>query len=106
MTQRWNLSRAVMTAIVRSPIGRLMPGVGLIRYRAADQRLITLPVGIAAGSDGALMVTVGAASKKTWWHHFRAPAAADVFHDGKWVPMTGVLDDVITDDTRHVRLAA
>lgn len=93
-----------MSALIQSPVGRLLPRVGLIRYRSADDRLITLPVEIADGGDGGPVVTVARSSQKTWWKHFRTSAPVEVFRRGMWATMHGSLEDRVSGDTRYVRL--
>lgn len=93
-----------MVWLVQSPLGRLMPRVGLLRYQSADGRLITLPVEIADGADGALSVAVARSSQKTWWRHFRSAAPVEVYRRGVWTPMRGTLEDRVSGDTRYVQL--
>ncbi|GAA0805793.1 hypothetical protein [Spirilliplanes yamanashiensis] len=60
-----------------------------IRYTSARGRAVALPVAYRRAGEGALLVTVGRAGRKTWWRHFRhGPRPCRVLLRGRVVPAT------------------
>ena len=84
------VTNAVVAAVLRSPLHRLLSGsTDLIRYRARQSgKEVTTPTQYAQRGDE-VVILVGRPESKTWWRSFRTDHDLEVLIRGSWVPMTG-----------------
>jgi hypothetical protein len=82
-------NRVVLRALTTDVGQRLFGRLCALRYTGRRTgRTVTPPVGFAAcGTD--VMVLVGHADIKQWWHNFRGGHPAELFIDGRWRPARG-----------------
>ncbi len=75
----------IISAIVRSPLHRLMSGtVILLRFRGRKSgQTYTIPVQYAR-SDGELILFAMGAARKQWWRNLRAHPEVNVLLQGVW----------------------
>ncbi|GGR87867.1 hypothetical protein GCM10010169_35140 [Micromonospora fulviviridis] len=77
------VNRLILAALRSRRLHGLLDGqLCEVRYRAADGRLVSLPV-LYATTNGRYVVLVGDASDKRWWRHFRRPAEVQVCRGGR-----------------------
>ena len=80
MPPRW--VNRLMGMMLRSPFGRLIPGVMLISYRGRRSgRRLSTPVEYVRAGDR-VVVVVGRAKAKQWWRNVRADPEVDVHLEG------------------------
>lgn len=84
------VTNAVVAAVLRSPLDRLVSGsTDLIRYRARQSgNEVTTPTQYARRGEE-VVILVARAESKRWWRSFRTDHDLDVLLRGSWVPMTG-----------------
>ena len=86
-----SFANACVATVLRSPFHRVMSGsTDLIRFRGRRTgREITMPTQYAeCGSD--VVILVGRADTKTWWHNFGTERDLDILIRGRWSSMTAI----------------
>jgi hypothetical protein len=94
----------VLQALSTAAGRRILPGLCGLRYVGRRTgRTVVLPVAHAAcGTD--VMVLVGRAATKRWWHNFHGGHPAELLIDGRWRAARG---EVVTSDrVEYPRLLA
>lgn len=84
------VGNAVVSAVLRSPLHRLLSGsTDLITYTGRRSgRSFTTPTQYAQrGAD--VVILVGRPEAKTWWRNFKSERDLNVLVRGRWLPMTG-----------------
>ena len=97
--------REITLWMLAGPLGRHSTLIG-VRYRARDGKQVALPVQAAPDGAGGFVVAVADASHKSWWRHFRQPAALEVLTGGRWRPATAVVAEEGADAGDRSRYAA
>lgn len=97
------MRRLMLWAIARG-FGR-RSGLTGVRYLSRGWKAVALPV--QGARDGMRMdVAVASPSHKTWWRHFREPAALEVLLDGRWRAASAVVvSGTAAEDARRRYLA-
>lgn len=97
--------RRMMLWLIAGPLGRRSSLIGL-RYRSMRGELVALPVQAARDGAGGFDVAVADAPRKSWWRHFRTPAAVEVLVDGEWRAATGAVAPQEADADHRSRYLA